>query len=75
MIFVDRWNNQVIDERKNLSSEEIRVHFIQTRKRVFKEFGELWSDETGLQHPSIAVRIDDLSSHDIEHIAKSIKDG
>ena len=73
MIFVDRWNNQIINKRKNLSLKEIRAHFIQTRQRVFKEFGELWSDEAGLQNPSIAIRIDDLSSHDTEHMAKSIK--
>lgn len=72
MKFVNRWNNQILNEKKHLSFETIRKQFIQTRQRVFREFGELWSDNEGLLHP-FALQIDDLSAHDAKHIAKGIK--
>jgi len=72
MKFVNRWNNQILNEKKLLSFETIRKQFIQTRQRVFREFGELRSDDEGLLHP-FALQIDDLSAHDAKHIAKDIK--
>lgn len=72
MKFVNRWNNQIINEKKHLSLETVREYFIQSRQRVFREFGKLWSDNRGLLHP-FALQIDDLFTHDAEHIAKGIK--
>lgn len=72
MVFVNLWNDQILNERKSLSIESVREEFIRTRQYVLREFSALWSDANGLQHP-IASHIDDLSSHDIENISKKIK--
>ncbi|UCG01413.1 MAG: hypothetical protein JSW11_17560 [Candidatus Heimdallarchaeota archaeon] len=69
MVFINLWNDQVINERKTISLESLKEQFIRTREKVFNEFGKLWSDTNGLQHP-FATQIDDLSKHDIEHISK-----
>ncbi len=72
MVFINLWNDQILKERKSLSFESVRDKFIQTRKNVLKEFSILWSDTNGLQH-SFAIKITDLSAHDIEHVFKDIR--
>ncbi|MFX0013102.1 MAG: hypothetical protein ACFFB2_04680 [Promethearchaeota archaeon] len=72
MKFVNRWNNQILNDKRHLSFEKIRKYFIKTRQRVFREFGGIWSDDRGLSN-DFALQISDLSAHDAEHIAKGIK--
>jgi hypothetical protein len=72
MVFVNLWNDQILNERKSLSLESVKEEFFQTRQKVLKEFSMLWTDKNGLRH-SFAIQIDDLSTHDIEHVSKGIK--
>jgi hypothetical protein len=72
MIFVNRWNDQVLREKSSLSLEEVQKIFVKTRENALKEFEHLWNDQTGLLFSIFALRIDDLSNHDRKHLQKGL---